>query len=265
MHRHRENAYIIRRARRLAAAVDGTRIAMRDLRRGIFIAVFVPLASGGHAPCCSRKSRTSSFRYWCLVDRIEIRAAHLKHVKARRQVSLLERWQQGLPMARAGHPVAVRAPARTRLRSHLTLALFVAVLLVFAALIRRVTRFCFFPRVEGETARANLVMPVGTPFATTDAHIERTHRGRGDRRRLPRSRWPAPVTDPRHQRRGRGRAAVSPTSGGSSSSPGARTAQRWRRHRRKDEIGGHVGLLPGAEELSFRVEVGAPVRPSTCS
>ena len=43
------------------------------------------------------------------------------------------------------------------------------------------TKFVFFPQVESETARATLIMPVGTPFEVTDRHIPEDHEdGAGD-------------------------------------------------------------------------------------
>ncbi|MBV1883187.1 MAG: efflux RND transporter permease subunit [Pseudomonadales bacterium] len=55
-----------------------------------------------------------------------------------------------------------------------TLALFFGVsLVVLAVIMSGWSRFVFFPRVESETARVSLTMPVGTDFRITDASIQK--------------------------------------------------------------------------------------------
>jgi len=55
-----------------------------------------------------------------------------------------------------------------------TVATFVGVLIVLVMLIASGwTRFVVFDRLEGETARATLTMPVGTPFDVTNRHAEK--------------------------------------------------------------------------------------------
>ena len=54
------------------------------------------------------------------------------------------------------------------------LAAFLGVLLVTVALVLSGwARFVFFPRIEADTATVTLSMPVGTPFEVTDRHIQR--------------------------------------------------------------------------------------------
>jgi len=71
---------------------------------------------------------------------------------------------------RVYQPVLAAALARR----YLTLSLFIATaMLVFSLVSAGHVRFVFFPRVQSETARATLEMPRGTPFEVTQAHIDR--------------------------------------------------------------------------------------------
>ncbi len=55
-----------------------------------------------------------------------------------------------------------------------TLAIFIAVLMIVQSMVSAGhIRFIFFPRIQSEVAQASLVMPQGTPFETTQAHIDR--------------------------------------------------------------------------------------------
>jgi len=57
---------------------------------------------------------------------------------------------------------------------YLVLSVFVGgAMIVFALVSSGNVRFIFFPRVQSEVARANLVMPDGTPFEVTQGHIDR--------------------------------------------------------------------------------------------
>ena len=64
---------------------------------------------------------------------------------------------------------------KTALRwRYTTLALFVGVAILISALVASGSlRFVFFPRVQSETAKASVIMPIGTPFSITSKHIER--------------------------------------------------------------------------------------------
>lgn len=60
---------------------------------------------------------------------------------------------------------------------YLVLSLFMGgAMIVFSLVSAGHVRFVFFPRVQAETARASLEMPVGTPFDVTAAHVERMSR-----------------------------------------------------------------------------------------
>lgn len=57
---------------------------------------------------------------------------------------------------------------------HLTFALFTAAVIVITSFVLAGHfRYNFFPRIQGETARATLVMPAGTTIEQTRRHIER--------------------------------------------------------------------------------------------
>lgn len=59
-------------------------------------------------------------------------------------------------------------------RRYLSLAMFLGIsFIVISLILGGMVRMTFFPRIESELARANLAMPVGTPFEITAGHIDR--------------------------------------------------------------------------------------------
>lgn len=112
-----------------------------------------------------------------LVESKLILPAHMKHVKAREPsdnvlVTLQQHVANGLErfIAKVYQPLLDGALSRR----YLTLTLFVGVsFIIVSFVISGRYGFTFFPRVESETARVSLQMPVGTAAETTARHINR--------------------------------------------------------------------------------------------
>ncbi|MDH3640402.1 MAG: efflux RND transporter permease subunit, partial [Gammaproteobacteria bacterium] len=115
-----------------------------------------------------------------LVESKLILPAHLKHLRVygdeEQQHNILVRLQRKVAKSlewaieRLYKPV-LAAAMRQR---YFTISIFAGVAIVVLTLVfSGWIGFIFFPRVQSETARANLVMSTGTPFEVTSAHIDR--------------------------------------------------------------------------------------------
>jgi len=110
-----------------------------------------------------------------LVESKLILPAHLRHLDVSRPDPPLVRLQQKIAngleqMIIRRYQPCLAAALRQR---YFTLSLFVAVAIIVWGLISSgAINFVFFPRVQSETARASLVMPAGTPFETTRGNVE---------------------------------------------------------------------------------------------
>jgi multidrug efflux pump subunit AcrB len=198
-----------------------------------------------------------------LVESKLILPAHLRHLRAGADEGLLVRLQQrvadGLETAivRLYQPllgVALR-------QRYLVLALFVGVAVVVWALVKAGhVNFVFFPRVQSETARATLIMPPGTPFEITERHVERIARAARELREEYR------IED--------GRSLIKDilSIGGSTGGSGAGDSSVGRvifeilsPEERDDTVTSsdivrewrrRIGIIPGAESLTYRAEIG---------
>lgn len=113
-----------------------------------------------------------------LVESKFVLPAHLKYLKQRKDQPLsgFSLWQQNFANAFEHAILKYYQPIlRWCLNNKTsTLLAFSGIFVVILAMIfSGWLRFVFFPRIESETARVNLTMPTGTPFAVTDGHIER--------------------------------------------------------------------------------------------
>jgi len=174
--RHAENG--------LEAAIRGTREVAVPVTFGILttIAAFMPLAfiEGRRGLLFAQiPIVVIPIFLFSLIESKFVLPAHLKHIKLRserHQPGLLERFQQGFA---DGFERAILRYYRPVLKTALdhrwtTLVLFGGVLLIMVTLATTGwTRFTFWPRVQSELARASLTMPTGTPFEVTDRYIQK--------------------------------------------------------------------------------------------
>lgn len=104
--------------------------------------------------------------------------SHMSHLNVRDDAnsSLFARVQQRVAdgFERFVHTVYQPVLVSALRNRYLVLASFLAGAMIVLSLVSAGhVRFVFFPRVQSETARASLEMPVGTPFEVTKAHVDR--------------------------------------------------------------------------------------------
>ena len=113
-----------------------------------------------------------------LVESKFVLPAHMKHLNFHKpeRPNPLSRFQRKIAdglewMIRHWYQPCLAACMRQR---YLTLSVFIGTaIIVFSLVSAGHVKFVFFPRIQSEVARASLVMPNGTPFETTQKHIER--------------------------------------------------------------------------------------------
>lgn len=168
----------------LSAAIHGTKEVAIPVTFGILttIAAFMPLLfiegrlATWFAPVPLVVIPVLIFS---LIESKLILPAHLAHVKLRKHkknASGFSAWQERFADGFEDKIMKYYRPALkfTLKHRYSTLASFTGVLIVMLMLISSGwTRFVFFPTMEGETATANLTMPVGTPFEVTARHTEK--------------------------------------------------------------------------------------------
>jgi multidrug efflux pump subunit AcrB len=199
-----------------------------------------------------------------LVESKLILPAHLRHLDVARPDPPLVRLQQKVANGLERAIIKIYQPclAAALRQRYFTLSIFVGIAIFVAGLIASgAINFIFFPRVQSEIARATLIMPAGTPFETTQKYIQRI----SDAARQIRDQYIDPKT---------GESVVKDymsyagTTGGTGTgvsnigqviyeitSPEERTldvtssdlVREWRRK---------IGVIPGAESLTFRAEIG---------
>lgn len=199
-----------------------------------------------------------------LVESKLILPAHLRHLDVSRPdpplVRLQQRFANGVEqMIIKYYQPCLAAALRQR---YFTLSLFVGIAIVVGGLIASGSvNFIFFPRVQSETARATLLMPAGTPFETTQSHIKRI----ADAAKQLRDEYVEPETGMSIVKDYMSYAGTTGGTGTGNSnvgrviyeitSPEERTldvtssdlVRQWRRK---------IGVIPGAESLTFRAEIG---------
>ena len=168
----------------LSAAIHGTKEVAIPVTFGILttIAAFMPLAfiegrmGQIFAPIPAVVIPVLMFS---LVESKLILPAHLKHIQLHEhdhKASGFQAWQSRFADGFERLIIKYYEPAlKFCLRNrYSTVATFAGVLIVLIMLIASGwTRFVMFERLEGETARASLTMPVGTPFEATSRHAEK--------------------------------------------------------------------------------------------
>ena len=112
-----------------------------------------------------------------LIESKFVLPSHLKHIKINRNkdAGKLSQLQQKFAKGFESSIIKYYRPALTACldKRHITLPVFIGIFLIIMSLVfSGWTRFVYFPRVESETIRMKLVMPTGTPFEVTDFYIQ---------------------------------------------------------------------------------------------
>ncbi|MCB1756402.1 MAG: efflux RND transporter permease subunit [Gammaproteobacteria bacterium] len=181
-----ENVYthLQRGSSPLEAAIKGTKEVAVPVTFGVLttVAAFTPIAlvGGSRGPVFAQIPYVViPVLLFSLIESKLILPAHLKHVRLmteQQKNGWLTRLQQGIANGlergiRNYYGPTLRWCLHNKL---LTMAFFLGVAIIIVSLvIGGWMRFTFFPRVQGETARAVLTMPAGTPFEVTDRYIQR--------------------------------------------------------------------------------------------
>ena len=103
--------------------------------------------------------------------------AHLKHLRidSDNDNNLLSRWQRRFADGLESAIARFYTPLLEKIvhRRYLSLSAFLAIAIILISLIfSGQLGFTFFPRTQSDTARGSLTMPVGTPFETTEKHVQ---------------------------------------------------------------------------------------------
>ncbi len=208
-----------------------------------------------------------------IVESKLILPAHLKHLKVgkvdRAKLNPLARWQRKIADGFEWLVVSYYKPilARAMKRRYLTLSIFIGVFVLFLGVVMsgRI-RFTYFPRVQSERARARLDMPLGTPVEITANHVSRMETAAEklrDKHIDPESGESviehilATLGGESFGGRGGGRGGQShkgevvfqivPPEERSIEVKSTQLVAEWRKL---------IGVIPGAEELNFRAEIG---------
>lgn len=274
-----ENVYThLRRGRPgLDAAIDGTREVAIPVTFGVLttVAAFAPLSFiEGHRAILFAQIPVVVIPVllFSLIESKFVLPAHLKHVRLgdAHNASRLSRLQQSFATGFEHAILRYYGPLidRSLRYRYTTIAVFLAgLIVVLAAVMSGWTHFVFFPRVEGETARATLVMPAGTPFSVTDAHVARI----ADAAAAIRDEY----TDSDDTSLITNIYASSGSGGGGESAQNNLGRVEFQVVAPEDRSGAdtptmndlvnawreRIGEIPGAEELNFRAEIGRTSSP----
>ena len=170
----------------LSAAIVGTKEVAIPVTFGILttIAAFGPLAfiEGRMGDIFSQIPLVViPVLLFSLIESKLILPAHLKHIELHERDNKMTGFQAWQTRFADGFEDFILKYYKPLLRSAIrhrysTAAAFLGVLIILVTLIfSGWTRFTAFPRIEGETVRATLTMPAGTPFEVTHRYAEKIY------------------------------------------------------------------------------------------
>jgi multidrug efflux pump subunit AcrB len=254
----------------LKAAINGTQEVAVPVTFGILttVAAFLPLAF-----LEGRGSWYQSIPYviipvllFSLIESKLILPAHLKHVRQRKgKQSRLTEIQKAISNSleifinKYYQPLLGLA---MRWRYATLAAMFGLLTIIVGAIASGQTKFVWFPNVESEVARANLVMPTGTPFESTDRIISYMV----EKAQILQEKYTDPETGEsvisniysisggRNSSTGRVRIETVPPEMRTLTVTSTEIVNEWR------EL---VGTVAGAEQLNYRAQIGwdrSPIR-----
>ncbi|HBR97891.1 MAG TPA: acriflavine resistance protein B, partial [Gammaproteobacteria bacterium] len=259
------------------AAIEGTREVAVPVTFGVMTTLVallpVGMVEGSRGPLFDEIPRVIiPVLLFSLIESKLILPAHLRHLRvspARDTRNAFMRLQHAIAqgLERAIHRYYAPLLRASLQRKALTLSLFIAAgIIVFSLVFSGWMRYMFFPRVQSETARAALVMPLGTDFALTDNYIERITQAAHtlkDKHRDPTT-GESPVRNilsisgahggsgPGYTYLGRVMFEITPPEQRASEITSAQLVREWRQL---------IGPIPGADSLTFRAEIGRQSDP----
>ena len=165
-----------------SAAIIGTQEVSKPVTFGILttIAAFIPLTliDGARGDIFAQiPAIVIPVLLFSLVESKLILPAHLKHIRIQGSSdNRLLQWQERFASRFEAMIIRYYKPALAWILAHRYLSLTTALsimLIVLSLVSSGWLRFVFFPRIPSETARAVLVMPVGTDFTITEQYIDK--------------------------------------------------------------------------------------------
>ncbi len=254
----------------LDAAIRGTKEVAVPVTFGVLttVAAFAPIAFlGGQrgAIFAQVPAVVIPCLLFSLIESKFVLPAHLKHLTpaSDQNIAWWQQWQQRFA---AGFEAAILRYYQPVLRWCLenrkaTLISFVGVLFcILAAVMSGHARYTFFPRIPSETIRVSLSMPTGTPFEVTDAHIRTITQAAQNLKERYRDGDKSVILNILSSTGGRGgashegtvRVEIAPPESRQSNIDSQHITAEWRKV---------IGTIPGAEQLSFRAEIGRTSDP----
>jgi len=247
----------------LKAAINGTREVAVPVTFGILTtaAAFLPLAfqTGRASWYAAITFVVVPVLLFSLIESKFILPAHLKHVRPlSNNPSRLSQFQQKVARSLEVLIEKLYQPALAQAMRwrYATLALMIAIfIMVLGTLASGHTKFVFFPRIQSEVATANLIMPSGTAFNSTDSYVKAITQHAQDLReefRDPETgesviRNIYAISGGRNSTTGRVRVETVPPEKRTLAVTTQDIVNEWRKR---------VGPIPGAEQLNYRAEIG---------
>ncbi|MDC0948083.1 efflux RND transporter permease subunit [Gammaproteobacteria bacterium] len=256
----------------LHAAIEGTREIALPVTMGVLTTAiaFVPLLflGGYRGPIFAQiPAVVIPVLLFSLLESKLILPAHLRHARVygedRTRLNPLARLQRKIADGMEAFVRHIYQPALAfalRWRYAVVAAMVAISMLITALVISGRVLFVFFPRVQSEIASATLSMPVGTPFAVTERHLDRIANaadalrdrhvepdGSSVIRNISATYGGAGSAGSGQSHLGRVRFEILAPEERTSSVTSRQLVNEWRKM---------IGEVPGARELSFRAELG---------
>jgi len=256
------------------AAINGTLEVATPVTFGVLttVAAFLPLAfiDGARGALFAQiPIVVIPVLIFSLIESKFVLPSHLKHVKLRHEKntepSAFEQFQQRFADSFEQAILKYYQPLlKLVLKNKLTtISFFMAIFILMIALVTSGwSRFVFFPRVPSETVRANLTLPAGTPFSVTNKYIINM----SEKAEQLRTKYTDPnthdsiilnvlaITGGRGGQANKGsvRFEITPPELRHTDISSQKLVREWRKL---------IGVIPGAETLSFRAELGRSSDP----
>ncbi len=255
------------------AAILGTQEVATPVTFGVLttVAAFLPLAfiEGARGALIAQiPVMVIPVLLFSLIESKFVLPAHLKYIKLRNQKTkssklevLQQRFADGFESAILKYYQPILAKA---LRYKLaTVSLFVGVFFIILTLITSGwTKFVFFPRIPSETVRVTLTLPTGTPFEVTNKYVMDMSQK-------------AQLLQDKYRDEDTGESVIlnilASTGGrGGVSNSGSVRFEITPAESRDSDIGSRelvsewrdlIGIIPGAESVTFRAEIGRSSDP----
>jgi len=255
------------------AAIVGTQEVATPVTFGILttVAAFLPLAfiEGARGALFAQiPIVVIPVLIFSLIESKFVLPSHLKNIKLRHEKSepsKFEKFQQKFADGFENAILKYYQPLlELTLRHKLaTLSAFIGIFIIIVSLIMSGwTKFIFFPRIPSETVRASLTLPAGTPFEVTNKYIikmaDKAHELQNKYRE--KDTQQSVILNILATTGGRGgvsnsgsvRFEIIPPQNRESSVTSRDLVREWRNL---------IGVVPGAETLTFRAELGRSSNP----